>query len=194
MSPDFDEIVGNDESTTFGEREELRRVHELLLSASAAPPLPPALARPPRIGRRTPVPPLRTLVAVTATCAVTIAFGFGYRLGHVGGFQPGFTRAMHGTGALAAAHASLAVGKRDANGNRALEMSVRGLPPLPHQALYDLYLTKNGKLKVLCGTFRIGASTVTRVRMSVPEDLAEYTGWVVTTHRTGRPRQVLLTT
>jgi hypothetical protein len=194
MSPDFDEIVGSSDETTFGEREELRRVHELLLSATPAPALPSRLARPPRIGRRPRARPLRTLVAAAAACTVAIVFGFGYRLGHTGGFETTLTRPMHGTGAFAAARASIEVGRRDANGNRPLEMSVRDLRPLAQDAVYDLYLTKNGRPKALCGAFRIGGSAVTRVRLSVPDDLDEYNGWIVTAHLPGEPAQVLLTT
>ena len=42
MTPDFDELIGDEGS--LEEREELRQVHELLVSASP----PPSLDRPPR--------------------------------------------------------------------------------------------------------------------------------------------------
>ena len=44
MTPDFDELVGNDLGSE--ERDRLRRAHELLVAAGPLPELPPSLADP----------------------------------------------------------------------------------------------------------------------------------------------------
>jgi hypothetical protein len=195
MTPDFDELVGED--ATPEELAGLRHVHELLVSADPAPPLSPRLARPPRIPRRPVRLPSRSVrVAVAFATATAIAAGFavGYGFRPGGGFQTSFTRPMHGVGALASARALIAVGKRDASGNSPLEMTVRGLPALPHNAWYELYLTKRGEPNVLCGAFRTETSQVTLVRLNAPTDLGEYTGWIVTAGIPGQSKRVLLTT
>jgi hypothetical protein len=197
VSPDFDELVGGDEEMPLEERERLRHVHQLLLSATPAPRLPRRLARPPAVrrrGLRVARRPVRTVLGAAAAVAVAAAFGIGYVLGHVGGFPSSYTEAMHGVGSLAAASASIEVGRRDASGNRPLEMAVRGLPALPRDGWYDLYLTKGGKPEALCGTFKVGTNAVTHVQLNAPADLGEYDGWVVEARVPGQHGRVLLTT
>jgi hypothetical protein len=197
VSPDFDELLGEDEDMSLEERERLRQVHELLLSASPAPRLSRRLARPPSVRRgprRIASRPFRTALGVAAATAVAAAFGVGYVLGHVGGFPSSFTRSMHGVGSVSSARASIEVGQRDASGNRPLEMAVRGLPALPSNGWYDLYLTKKGKPEALCGTFKVGRNVVTHVRLNAPGDLGEYDGWVVEARVPGENARVLLTT
>jgi hypothetical protein len=198
VSPDFfDELVGDEDATPEAVAG-LRRVHELLRSASPPPALPARLDRPPRIPRRAPRlprPRLRIAIAGVAAAGVAGAFAVGYSIGHGGGgFPTSFTRPMHGVGALADARALIWVGKRDPSGNWPLEMSVRGLPTLPHGAWYDLYLTKRGEPDVLCGTFRTESGALTRVRLNAPSELGEYTGWIVTADSPGERDRVLLTT
>jgi hypothetical protein len=197
MSPDFDELVGGNDSTPE-ELAGLRHVHELLTTSAPPPPkLSRRYARPPRV-RRNPARRsrghLRAALAVVATTATAAAFAVGYGLGTSGGFQTSYSRTMHGIGSLASASASIGVGHRDPSGNWPLEMTIRGLPPLPANAWYELYLTKKGEPDVICGTFRTGTSAVTRVRLNAPDDLGEYTGWIVTARIPGRPQHILLTT
>jgi hypothetical protein len=190
VKPDFFDLVG-DEGTPE-ELEELRHVHELLLSASP----PPELARPPRPRR------VRSLtrswgagvVAFAATCAAVIGLASGYAFGHHSGFQAGAVRSMHGLGADHAASAVIRVGKEDPNGNRPIQVSVKSLPAAANNGWYELYLTKKGKLEVPCGIFRTGASGQAHVNMNAPADLEEYDGWVVTTVPAGPAPHVLLTT
>lgn len=137
---------------------------------------------------------LGAALALAASTAAAVAFAVGYSVGRGPGFQTAFSQTMHGVGRLARASAWIGVGHRDASGNWPLEMTVRGLPRLPANAWYELYLTKRGKPDVLCGSFRTGASAVTRVRLNAPSDLDEYTGWIVTAGRPGPGRPVLLTT
>ena len=77
-----------------------------------------------------------------------------------------------------------------------MEMTVTGLPEQPQRAAYyELWLTKNGKPTLPCGTFRVHGKTTT-VRFTVPYSLKGVDGWVVTAHQPGEaePGKVVLTT
>jgi len=190
VKPDFFDLVG-DEGTPE-ELDELRQVHELLLSSSP----PPSLAKPPRPRR------VRSLtrswgagiVAFAATSAAVVGLASGYAFGHHGGFQSGAVRSMHGLGTASAASAVIRVGNEDANGNRPIQMTVKALPTPANGGWYELYLTKKGKLEVPCGIFRTGVSGQAHVNMNAPADLEEYDGWVVTTVPAGSSPHLLLTT
>ena len=195
MSPDFRDLVG--EEGTPEELERLRRVHDLLVSADAPPELSRRLARPPRLRLRLavlPRPRLQAALGLAAAAAIALGFGIGYSVRSGGGFSASFTRPMHGVGRLAAASASIEIGKRDASGNWPLRVVARGLPALPRSGWYELYLTKKGKPDVTCGTFRTSGTGVARVRLTAPYDLKEYDGWVVTAHVPGAQDRVLLST
>jgi hypothetical protein len=76
-----------------------------------------------------------------------------------------------------------------------MEMEVSGLPRQPRRsALYELWLTKDGKPVAPCGTFRVHGNTTT-VRFSVPYDFRRYGGWIVTAqpHDEAPPGPVVLT-
>jgi hypothetical protein len=196
VSPDFDELFTDDDSTAE-ELAELRHVHELLLSASPPPRLPRRLRRSAHVsrlatGRRRSRG--RVMVALTAAAAAVAAFVVGYNAGRSGGFEPIFTRTMHGVAPVANASATIEVGKRDQGGNWPLSMAVRGLPRLPHHDWYQLYLTKKGKPNVLCGTFQTTGTRLTHVQLNAPGDLDEYSGWIVTAHIPGQQPHALLTT
>ena len=194
MSPDFRELVG--EEGPPQELERLRRVHELLLAAEPPPELPERLAQPPRPRARVlslPRPRLQAALGLAAAAAIALAFGLGYVVGDRGGFAEAWTVQMHGVGPAAAASATIEVARRDGSGNWPMLLVVRALPRLPGHGYYELLLTKNGRPRVTCGTFNANGR-VTRVQINAPYDFGEYDGWVVTTHVTGRPNQVLLTT
>ncbi len=189
MTPDFDELVGEADSPE--EREELRAVHELLVSASP----PPFFEARPRRARaaRTLLPRPWVLGAAGAVAAAAVVgllvfspFGAGTR--------GSFVQAMHGVGSAPRARASIDVGREDANGNRPLRMTVDALPALPHGAWYVLYLTEKGKPLVVCGSFRTNRAGMAQVAMNAPADLGEYDGWIVTSRVPGTPSQVLLST
>jgi hypothetical protein len=191
MTPDFDELVGDEGSPE--ERDELRRVHDLLVSATPPPKLEAQPRRAPRI--RSLVPRSWAVAAIGLTAAASAAAGLG--IGSMlapQGFQTGFVRPMHGVGSAPNASALIKVGREDANGNRPLRMSVRALPTLSGDAWYELYLTKKGKPVVPCGIFRTGRSGSAQVSMNAPADLAEYDGWIVTALAPGHPPRVLLST
>jgi hypothetical protein len=194
MTPDFRELVG-DEGTPQ-ELERLERVHELLVAAGPPPQLSRRLRRPPRVGARVIALPRRRVqaaLAVAAAAAIAAGFGIGYGARGGGGFSTAFSRPMHGVGPVAAATASIEIGKVDAAGNWPLEMVTRGLPALPKDGWYELLLTKHGKPSASCGTFRVDGG-VGRVRLNAPYDLREYDGWIVTAHVPGSRGRTLLTT
>jgi hypothetical protein len=184
--PDFHELVG-DEGTPE-ELAKLRRAHELLIAAGPPPELSPRLAEPPRTERRErrfQLTRWRTRAAFGLAAAVTAgAFGVGYLVANGSGFEAVRTLDMHGVGNLAAAHASLAVGRPEAS-NYPLKMTVSGLPRLPEGGWYELLLSKNGRPTLTCGPFAVEGEHVT-VRMSVPYDLGDrprlFDGWVVVRH------------
>jgi hypothetical protein len=77
-----------------------------------------------------------------------------------------------------------------------MELEVNNLPTQKDRGdYYELWLTRNGKATVPCGSFRVNARTTT-VRLSVPYDFKRFQGWVITkqtaTHHT--PGPVLLST
>jgi len=191
--PDLRELVG--EEGPPEELERLRRVHDLLLAAGPPPELPAKLASAPsQPGRVIAFPRRWRLGAACAAAAAVfgLAFGLGYLLGGNNGFPTRHQVAMHAVGP-GAASGLIDVGRRDAAGNWELQVVVRGLPRLPGHSWYVLYLTKDGKREVVCGTFKV-SGPVTQVRMSAPYDFGEYDGWVVTAHGPGGADHVLLTT
>jgi hypothetical protein len=198
--PDLSDLIGDEGSPQ--ERKRLQRVHELLLSAGPPPELPQRLTRPPhgrrlmaRLGRR------RAAALALAAALAAAAFALGYAVSPGGsGFQAVRVVPMHGLGSLAEAQAELRIGVRDEYGNTPIEMVVRGLPPLPPGGYYELYLSKKGKPRASCGTFRTGPGP-TKVRLSIAYRLQPWgrwwDGWVITAHvpdRPAAPERVLLTT
>ncbi len=193
--PDFRELVGEDGASA--ELESLRHVHDLLVGASPPPPLPRRLAEPPRVRRR----PLRLRVRIqtaaalaAAAAAVAVGFGIGHAVGAGSRFEASATRPMHGVGQLASASARIEIGKPDANGNRPLRMTVRGLATLPRGGWYELLLTNEGERDVSCGTFTTVGAGAARIVLNSPYELEGGDGWIVTAHVPGEPDRVLLTT
>lgn len=197
--PDLSDLVGDEGPAD--ELERLRRAHELLVAAGPPPELSGAAARPPRVGVARLLPRRRLLASLAAAAALAgAAFGVGYAVSPGGeGFRAVRTVPMHGLGRLIEARAELRIGSPDAQGNIPIEMVVEGLPPLPAGGYYELYLSKKGKPRAPCGTFRAGPGR-TRVRLSIAYRLepwgAWWDGWVITAHRPGGPRwsEILLTT
>lgn len=209
MSPEHRELhdlVGADAAPA--ELERLQRVHDLLVAAGPPPELSPALQSAPQIGGRGlgtgafswfGRPRLAAAIALAAGIAAA-AFGIGYLAGHVsggGGFEAvGRPILMRGTATAPNAAASIEIGKRDASGNVPMIVRAGGLPKLTGRAYYELYLTRNHRPVLTCGTFN-GGDRVT-LRFSVPYSLdgKRYDGWVVTRERwrTPHPGPTVLTT
>ena len=77
-------------------------------------------------------------------------------------------------------------------------MVVQGLPKLPNDSYYELWLTRGGRELASCGTFRVHSGQTT-VALNAPYLVprGEHPGWVVVAHRPGRseqPPKPLLTT
>ena len=177
--PDLHELVGNDLEP--GERERLERVHDMLVAAGPPPELPQTLAQPPRpeaklveLARRR----LRTGL-VLAAAIVLAAFAVGYLLGARGEDTSSGSFTAEKTAALGKTPDRLAVvriGEVDENGNRPMEVSVDGLDHLSGGDYYTLFMTRNGKPIVTCGTFNVSEDGVTTVRLSVAYDLERFDG------------------
>ena len=177
--PDFHDLVGNDLEPA--ERERLERVHDMLIAAGPPPELPQELAEPPRpesklaeLARRR----LRTGLLLAATF-VLAAFAAGYLLGardegsSTGSFTTEKTAVL---GNSAERLAVVRIGKVDENGNRPMIVSVDGLEHLDERDYYTLFMTRNGKPVVTCGTFNVSENGVTTVRLSVAYDLERFDG------------------
>jgi hypothetical protein len=187
--PDFHELAGDDLAPE--EEVRLRRVHDLLVAAGPPPELPLMLMRPPTPARRGWIAAL----ALAAALAVGAFFG-GYFVGGSGkGFEAAHHVPMHGVGSASSASALLDVAEADRSGNYSVELRVKGLAPLPNYGYYVLYLTLHGKPIATCGIFKTsGQGGTARVRMTFPDDIGKFDGWIVTPAGTGQSQQVLLTT
>jgi hypothetical protein len=198
---DFNDIVGA-EGLSPEEESRLRRVHELLVAAGPPPDLPPALEHPsePTDAEivQFPLLPRRrwALAAVLAATLALIGFGGGYLTGHSHAkpavFKTQRVVSMQGKGALAVLH----VGWKDGAGNWPMEFQVSGLPKQKDPAAYyELWLTRNGKPVVPCGSFRVNERNTT-VHLSVPYTFSRFDGWVVTVQPAHEhtPGAVVLTT
>jgi hypothetical protein len=194
--PDLRDLVGDD--VPREELQRLGRVHELLVRAGPPPELPGELAEPPQPEGTVALLPRRRwrTLAALAAAFVLAAFGAGWLASSArdsgGETFPAidFRVPMHGTPAAPNAVASIAVAERDEAGNWPLAMTVRGLPELPENSLYELWLTKDGKLAALCGPFSTDGDDV--AYLNAPYRLRDYDGWVVT--RAGNQRFLLRTT
>jgi Anti-sigma-K factor rskA, C-terminal len=199
--PDFRDVVGGD--LPPDEEARLRRVHDLLLQAGPPPELPPALEEPPSAeprGELVGFPRRRALVGLLLAAALAAAaFGGGYLAGHSSngkGFSSRITLPMHGTRAAPQATAALELGDAERSGNVPIRMVVQGLPTLPKDGYYELWLTRGNREIASCGAFRIHGNR-TEVSLNAPFLIprGEHPGWIVVAHGGGRPESVpLLTT
>jgi hypothetical protein len=179
-TPEFEDLVGKD--LPPAERERLERVHELLVAAGPPPELPPELAEvPDRDGSvAEPEPtglPRRRVGAALALAAAIALVAF------VGGYVAGYNRTNSNfesvrTVALTNRQAQAVVrfGPRDANGNTPMLVKVEGLRRLPPHDYYTLFMTKNGKPIVLCGSFNVRGPQSTTLNWEVAYDPSDYDG------------------
>jgi hypothetical protein len=188
--PEFDELVGAE--VTGAERERLRRVHELLVTAGPPPELAPHLEAGPtlamtldRRGR-----PRRHRLALLAAAVAVLALAFlgGYLTGNDNGTPSasGRTMQLSGTKAAPGALASLRLLPADRSGNWPMTLSAVGLPRLPAGAYYEVYLVRKGKLYAPCGTFvSRGGDAAVDVTLNAPYRLRHGDTWVVTRQAKG---------
>jgi hypothetical protein len=180
MTPEFDELVGNDLGAE--ERDRLERMHDLLVAAGPPPDLyapRPVELRPRR--RR------GALLAIAAALAVA-AFALGAALERP---DADFVVTMEGVGTNARASVSLTVFELDSAGNWPMEVEARGLAPTTSGRPYEVWLTRNGKLAALCGSFLTDDRGTAVVPMNAPYRFSEFDGWVVVEEGSEEP---LLTT
>jgi hypothetical protein len=186
VSDRFDELVGD--VVDPGERERLRRVHELLLSVDAPPELSTGSRPEPVVV--TPIRRRGRAFALLAAALAAAAFGAGYLVGGREATAEAVIT-MAGAGTERDATASIEVLPQDEAGNWPMRVLVRGLEPSRDRSdFYELWLTANGEPIASCGRFVV-ADALTTVTLSVPYGLRRYDGWVVT--RAGSD-EILLTT
>jgi hypothetical protein len=180
----LDDLLGDD--VPADERARLDQVDALLRSVPAPPPrpaghdaAPPVVARPHRRGVRA------AALAVAAVVAIALAVAAGSFLRSGDGLDATASVALRPTAAgPAAATGAVRLAAPDAHGNRALELRVRGLPPLA-SGYYQLGVRRPDGRMVLCGTFESGGDAL-RVRMTIPYAVSEDATWLVS----ARPRGV----
>jgi hypothetical protein len=188
--PSFDELVGAE--TSGEEREQLRRVHELLLEAGPPPELTAKLRKAPgsepavaRMQRRR-VVKRRGLLLLAAALSIVVVFAAGYAVSNSrqngNTSASGVTKTLQLTGTRQAphAHATLAVLQPQA-GNWPMTLSVTGLPKLPPHVYYYVYLVRDGKPWAPCGAFRVASSSqALTLTLNAPYKLRKSDTWVVT--------------
>src|SRR6476619_2503759 len=176
MSPDFEELVGSDLDPR--ERARLERVHDLLVAAGPPPDYAPVLAPAAEV---VVLRPRRRAAVVAIAAALAVAlFALGAALTHDSTGSTAFGPiSMEGTAAAQAAAASIDVLDRDPAGNWPMTVAVEGLAPAASGRPFELWLTHEGKLSALCGSFRTDGAGAAVVPMNAPYDFSEYDGWVV---------------
>jgi Anti-sigma-K factor rskA, C-terminal len=186
-TPDFDELVGSE--PLGGERERLRRAHELLVEAGPPQELPPALARGPdsersKAVRRRQVK-RRAFVLLAAALAVAAVFSSGYAVGNRHSTDVAGLLGLKGTRAAPHARATLEILPATA-GNWPMKLTVRDLPALPAHAYYDVYLVRKGERYLSCGRFvTAGGSAPFTVPLNAPYRLGPGDRWIVTRESPG---------
>jgi hypothetical protein len=188
LPPDFEELAGGDDLSP-DERDRLRRAHDLLVAAGPPPELPTRLRRPePPRARLIALPRKYRATALAAAVLAALALvGAGYVIGAAGNDEPGsFSVPMTGP---RGAGATLVVYDPDNAGNWPMKLKVWGLGKLQAGEVYELWLTRDGKLVAQCGSFT--ASGTVTVPLNAPYRLRSFTGWVVV--KSGSQEPVLRT-
>jgi hypothetical protein len=175
--PELRDLLGDD--LPDDERARLERVHELLVAAGPPPELPPSLAEAPDRAAQPPswLPRRRLGAALGLAAAIaTIAFLGGYLTGYHrsdSNFSTDRSVVLSGAGSK---RAVVRFGESDANGNRSMLVKVVGLRHQPRGNYYALFMTKNGKPIVTCGTFNVRDEGVTTLRFTVAYELENFDG------------------
>ena len=181
--PDIRELVGDD--VPDEQLQQLSRVDRLLRSVPAPPSEVPARLTQAVTALTLPTPfwTRRRMALAVAMAAALAAGSFGIgRLTSEPGVETRATVPMHATEASPDAAAVIQVGKRDEkSGNWELVLEVSGLPKLPGDRYYSLWLEKDGQYAAQCGTFNVGEGTTT-VRMTVSYRLSGFDAWVISEH------------
>lgn len=172
--PNFDELIGPD--LPPGDRERLRRVHDLLVAAGPPPEMPELVASPPVRA----LPRRRAAALLIAAALALAAFGAGWLLrGTNDEFEVRSAVAMRSTANAPNASALIELGYPDDEGNWPMLLTVRGLKPLPKGGYYELLLTRKGKPVAVCGSFKVKSQGATTVRLGASYNLRNFDGWVI---------------
>lgn len=191
MRSDFDDLVGGD--VEGGERDRLRRVHDLLVTAGPPPELPPQLESGPTLGMTLGRPRRRARRRVALLAAaislLAIVFVLGYLAGNRGGgLAHATTLRLTGTKMAPDALASLRIMPADGSGNWPMKLAATGLPKLGHEGYYEVFLMRDGKISTPCGTFVAkGPGSAVDVTLNSRYSLAPHDTWVVTMQKPGAP-------
>jgi Anti-sigma-K factor rskA, C-terminal len=189
---DLNELVGRELPPE--ELERLREVDSLLRRVPALPhdvpaSLTQAVAELPLARRR--LSRRRVAVALAfAAIGAALSFGLGRWTGD--GFETDYSVEMAPTASAPGATAVVDVGDRDTDsGNVELLVDVAGLPKLPPDKYYALWLEKDGEWAATCGYFAVGEGE-TSVRMTVSYDFRDFDAWVISSgDRTANPPWLL---
>lgn len=189
--PTLNDLIGNE--ATGAEREQLQRVHEMLLEAGPPPEISADLEKGPTLGMtlsRKPRRRPRAMILLAAALLVGLVFFAGYSVRSnksASGQQQTIVMAaaLKGTSFAPQAEGTIQVwSDTDGNGNWPMTLRVVGLPKLPPHNVYEVYLLRNGKPWGSCGTFRVGGSGSVNqqvtVSLSAPYSLHKGDKWVVT--------------
>jgi hypothetical protein len=202
--PDFDDLVGG--NVPPGERDRLRRTHNLLIEAGPPPELSPELdavpwpedSLAPLIGRRRSKSRRPLLLAAAIATAIVAGFLLGQATSTTSSGSSIAGRQvvqLHGTALANEALATLKLGKADAAGNQPMLLHVSGLPKLAKGGYYALYLTRGGKPVVSCGTVNVSGATSVRMSAAYALEAFDKNGWVIvrqTPANNWQPNQVVL--
>ena len=204
--PEFDALVAGVDSPE--EEDRLRRVHELLVASGPPPELSPALvAAPEAPAAEEEEPeaewlPRRRLWAglLVGAGALVAAFGIGYYTGNdstetpvAEPATPARVISLQPTDESKTAGAVIRLGRKRADGNWPMTLTVRGLDHLSTKGdYYALALLKKGKAVVTCGTFNVASSGATSIPMIAAYDLENFDGWAVTQYHHQSQRETVV--
>jgi hypothetical protein len=107
-----------------------------------------------------------------------LVFAVGYLAGGTG-YQTFDSLEMSGTAAAAEASATIEIFAVDSAGNWPMEIRVSGLEPPASGKPYEVWLTRDGELAALCGSFLAEPDGTTTVPMNAPYRLRDFDAWVV---------------
>lgn len=188
MSPDFEELIGNEPEGA--ERDRLRQTHELLMLAGPPPELVPGLEAGPamehaQVRRRRQVK-RRTLLLIAAAISIAAVFSVGYAVGNGGGTSPVATLKLQGTALVPRAYGTMEILPLN-SGNWPMTLTAADLPKLARHSYYEVYLVRDHKPILSCGLFTTpGGDTPVTVNLSVPYRFRSGNTWVVTKQAPGR--------
>jgi hypothetical protein len=185
---DFDELM---EGADPDDRERLRRVHDMLVTAGPPAELPPEIEAGPTLamtlGRPRSARRVKRRVALLAAAVIIllVAFLAGYITGNDQTVSGRLIK-LQGTAAAPAAQGSLRLEPADAAGNWPMQVAVAGLPELPKRSYYEVFLVRDGKPIAPCGSFIVKDEDVAvSVRLNAPYRLRPTDEWIVTRQQAG---------